>query len=49
MLKQYCLKGILAKESSTRTKDFLLWSDLHKNNDAGTRGNWKMIPLALDS
>ena len=29
MLKQYCLEGILAKESSPRTKDFLLWSDLH--------------------
>ena len=28
MLKQYCLEGILAKESSTRTKDLLLWSDL---------------------
>ena len=27
--KQYCLEGILTKESSTRTKDFLLWSDLH--------------------
>ena len=26
--KQYCLKGILAKESSPRTKDFLLWRDL---------------------
>ena len=31
MLKQYCLEGILAKESSPRTKDFLLFSDLqHK-------------------
>ena len=28
MLKQYCLEGILAKESSPRTKDFPLWSDL---------------------
>ena len=28
MLKQYCLEGILAKESSPRTKDFLLWRDL---------------------
>ena len=27
MLKQYCLEGILAKESSPRTKDLLLWSD----------------------
>ena len=26
--KQYCLEGILAKESSPRTKDFLLWRDL---------------------
>ena len=29
ILKQYCLEGILAKESSPRTKDFLLWRDLH--------------------
>ena len=29
MLKQYCLEGILAKESSSKTKDFLLRSDLH--------------------
>ena len=29
MLKQYCLEGILAKVSYPRTKDFLLWSDLH--------------------
>ena len=28
ILKQYCLEGILAKESSPRTKDFLLWRDL---------------------
>ena len=26
--KQYCLEGILAKESSPRAKDFLLWRDL---------------------
>ena len=32
MLKQYCLEGILAKESSPRTKDFLLWSDLQISN-----------------
>ena len=32
MLKQYCLEGILAKESSTRTKDLLLWSDLQPMN-----------------
>ena len=31
-LKQYCLEGILAKESSPRTKDFLLWRDLHPTN-----------------
>ena len=31
MLKQYCLKGILAKESSPRTKDFLLRRDLLQN------------------
>ena len=30
--KQYCLEGILAKESSPRTKDFLLWRDLQKVN-----------------
>ena len=29
MLKQCCLEGILAKESSLRTKDFLLCRDLH--------------------
>ena len=34
MLKQYCLRGILAKESSLRTKDLLLWSDLHYWNIA---------------
>ena len=28
--KQYCLEGILAKESSPRTKDFLLWRDLQE-------------------
>ena len=33
MLKQYCLEGILAKESSPRTKDFLLWSDLLNNRN----------------
>ena len=32
MLKQYCLEGILANESSARTKDFLLWSDLQASN-----------------
>ena len=32
--KQYCLKGILAKESSPRTKDFPLWSDLQGDPQA---------------
>ena len=30
--KQYCLEGILAKESSPRTKDILLWRDLQVSN-----------------
>ena len=34
MLKQYCLKGILAKESSPRTKDFPLLSDLLTFNNS---------------
>ena len=41
--KQYCLKGILAKESSPRTKDFLLWSDLLKSN------YWRSLLLSSTS
>ena len=40
--KQYCLEGILAKESSPTTKDFLLWRDLHKTNTMCTRGTRNM-------
>ena len=36
MLKQYCLEGILAKESSVTTIDFLLCRDLQKIDTLGS-------------
>ena len=36
IFKQYCLEGILAKESSPRTKDFLLCRDLLIFNQASS-------------
>ena len=49
MLKQYCLEGILAKESSPGTKDFLLWSDLHVDNtNIGTLSTkWRQIFMLI--
>ena len=43
IFKQYCLEGILAKESSPRTKDFLLWSDLLASNDINLNSHGSYI------
>ena len=44
--KQYCLEGILAKESSPRTKDFLLWRDLQRPNEL--RDSDASTPVAVE-
>ena len=48
MLKQYCLEGILAKESSTRTKDLLLWSDLLGNKCFKCKRAIKLVQVIFD-
>ena len=48
ILKQYCLEGILAKESSPRTKDFLLWRDLQRENsycNQNCKNRYRTIPV----
>ena len=49
MLKQYCFEGILAKESSLRTKDFLLCRDLQtrKHSSRMCTDCWSSLPDTL--